>query len=517
MKNYEITEILNKGKELILGDDYYGAIKVLEKLAKAGNAEAQYYTGLCFEELEEYKKAVKWLKKAVKNNSDAAKIKLGNIYLDIFDNVSKAIDCFEDFADNGNLLAEEGMARCLFENGHYMLAERYMLKAAEHGTPETFYMLGQIYELNPDDPDLEKAKHWYKTAAEQGNAEAKEALLRLNEDKSARTVSASEIEKYYASGNDSYNAGDFKQAAIFYRRAAENGHVGAQSRLGRCYFDGKGVKRDYAQAVEWLTKAAESGEPEAQDLLGKCYAKGLGVQRDGLKAVYWITSSVRQKVLKEQSDMLQIDYESNQPFDVLIEKAERGDASAQFQVGLMYLTGKGIARNDNSAFKWFKTAAEQGNCYAQSNLGYCYRYGLGVTANYGEALKWYRTAANSGSDRAFLNVGLCMLNGIGTKKNISEAVAWLKKAAEKGNADAQYMLGSIYQKGDGVDKDTREAIKWYRKAADQGNDNAQYNLGCIYYKGDGVEQDRDEGMRLFESAAANGNEYAQRVLSDLND
>jgi tetratricopeptide (TPR) repeat protein len=57
---------------------------------------------------------------------------------------------------------------------------------------------------------------------------------------------------------------DDKQAAEWYRKAAEQGYVLAQYRLGESYHRGRGVPKDLKQAAEWYRKAAEQGDEEAK-------------------------------------------------------------------------------------------------------------------------------------------------------------------------------------------------------------------------------------------------------------
>ncbi|MGI9403386.1 MAG: tetratricopeptide repeat protein [Hyphomicrobium sp.] len=52
--------------------------------------------------------------------------------------------------------------------------------------------------------------------------------------------------------------------------------------------------------------------------------------------------------------------------------AEQGDAKAQFNLGLMYGEGRGVARDDAKARAWFQKAAEQGDVKAQLKLGLMY-------------------------------------------------------------------------------------------------------------------------------------------------
>ena len=51
--------------------------------------------------------------------------------------------------------------------------------------------------------------------------------------------------------------------------------------------------------------------------------------------------------------------------------ADQGNASAQYNLGLMYDKGEGVAENDAEAVKWYRKAADQGRATAQSNLGLC--------------------------------------------------------------------------------------------------------------------------------------------------
>jgi uncharacterized protein len=92
------------------------------------------------------------------------------------------------------------------------------------------------------------------------------------------------------------------QAALCYRKAADQGLVEAQYHLGSLYYHGQGVPKDLEQAAAWYTKAAEQGDTQAQAALGNMYVHGQGVPRDSAKAVYWHKKSLK---LKKQSDFTQ--------------------------------------------------------------------------------------------------------------------------------------------------------------------------------------------------------------------
>src|SRR5690242_4574215 len=77
-------------------------------------------------------------------------------------------------------------------------------------------------------------------------------------------------------------------------------------------------------------------------------------------------------------------------------EAERGDAAAQFNLGVMYAQGLGMPQDVAQAALWFRRAADQGHAAAQSNLGVLYALGRGVPQDDAEAAKWYRKAADQG-------------------------------------------------------------------------------------------------------------------------
>lgn len=60
---------------------------------------------------------------------------------------------------------------------------------------------------------------------------------------------------------------------------------------------------------------------------------------------------------------------SGESLDEIRLKAERGDATAQVQLGDAYDTGAGVKRDVAEAINWYRKAAEQGNAEGQYSLG----------------------------------------------------------------------------------------------------------------------------------------------------
>lgn len=75
-------------------------------------------------------------------------------------------------------------------------------------------------------------------------------------------------------GSDAYQNGDYEQALVHYRYAAEMGNVTAMSNLGYCYYYGRSVPVDKAKARECWEKAAVFDDICAIYKLGDMYRNG---------------------------------------------------------------------------------------------------------------------------------------------------------------------------------------------------------------------------------------------------
>jgi TPR repeat protein len=62
--------------------------------------------------------------------------------------------------------------------------------------------------------------------------------------------------------------------------------------------------------------------------------------------------------------------------------AEKGDARAQFYLGVMYDAGEGLPQDRVESVKWTRLAAEQENVDAQYFLGIGYHFGKGAPQDY---------------------------------------------------------------------------------------------------------------------------------------
>lgn len=189
--------------------------------------------------------------------------------------------------------------------------------------------------------------------------------------------------------------------------------------------------------------------------------------------------------------------------------AERGEATAQLYMGLMYSKGYGVPQDKVQAVAWYRRAAKQGLAEAQVLLSVMYDEGWGVPQDNVQSLAWIRKAVEQGNAAAQVNLGFKYAEGRGVPQDHVQAVAWFRKAAEQGDVVAQYNLGVWYAKGLVVPQDYKEAVKWYRKAAEQGNAMAQVNLGLMYKTGTGVQQDFSQALMWIRRAVEQDDALAQ--------
>jgi TPR repeat protein len=163
----------------------------------------------------------------------------------------------------------------------------------------------------------------------------------------------------------------------------------------------------------------------------------------------------------------------------LKEIAYAGNSNAQVQLGLIYLTGDGVTKDDAEALKWLRKAADQDNAVGERYLAEMYFKGRGIPADNSEAAKWLRAAAEQGDAESEHNLAVLYTQGQGVPRNLKEASDWMRKAADQGLAEAQLGLGALYENGDGVPENPAEAVKWYRLAVAQNNAEAMSDLARL--------------------------------------
>ena len=118
--------------------------------------------------------------------------------------------------------------------------------------------------------------------------------------------------------------------------------------------------------------------------------------------------------------------------------AERGDADAQWLMGVRYHDGTGVPQDDSMAMQWFLRAAEQGQVDAQAHLGAYYWAGRGVSQDLIKAYMWSAIALARGDQNS-----KSRLEGLAsqmTRQQVSEALQqaeiWIHNHSQPAKSDA---------------------------------------------------------------------------------
>ena len=75
--------------------------------------------------------------------------------------------------------------------------------------------------------------------------------------------------------------------------------------------------------------------------------------------------------------------------------ADKGDPNAQFNLGAMYASGRGVQSDPREAVRLYRLAAAKNHLGAMNNLAYMLKTGTGTAKDEREALKWYEQIAAS--------------------------------------------------------------------------------------------------------------------------
>jgi TPR repeat protein len=146
----------------------------------------------------------------------------------------------------------------------------------------------------------------------------------------------------------------------------------------------------------------------------------------------------------------------------LHQRAVAGDASAQLDLGLRYVTGKGIAPDERAALRWIGNAATQGHAAARFELGSDYT--LKPHRDYARAAALLRRAALQGFAPAQSSLAMLHLAGAGVPEDRIEAYAWLLLAAEPGERDARDLAPGLQAElSDAEREQARDRAQRYRQ------------------------------------------------------
>lgn len=148
----------------------------------------------------------------------------------------------------------------------------------------------------------------------------------------------------------------------------------------------------------------------------------------------------------------------------ILEKAQAGDAEAQYLTGLYY-EDKG---NADEAFLWYDRSATQGFVYGINAVAIYYLKGMAVKHDTGKAIALLESIADK-FPTAKANLGHIYLEGQGCPQDIGKGIGLLGQAADSGDGPSAFTMGHIRLKGlFGTPVMYKEATGWFEKAYELG-------------------------------------------------
>ncbi|MBG0807945.1 sel1 repeat family protein [Methylosinus sp. H3A] len=276
---------------------------------------------------------------------------------------------------------------------------------------------------------------------------------------------------------------NLEEAAIWLRKSAEKGNVGAQQELGFLLaFETK----QRAEGRKWLEKAVEAKHPRAFRDLG------------------WLTES-------ERPDAAGLSAAA----DLYRRGAERGDGEAQWLYANALLNGRGVAKDEKAAANLYCTLSSSS---AKIQCAQLVMKGALEGKGAPDAVRILQTLADQGNAPAKVRLAEYFIEGPASVRNIAEGVRLLELAAEKGDASAYFDLGWLATSGTGMDKNLRAGFDWYRKSAEAGHARAYGRMGKLLAEGINGKPDPQEAVRLFRLGAERNDPFArERLAAHLND
>lgn len=536
----DLAECYEQGTGVIKSDQ--NALHYYNLSANNGNMISQLRLGNAYREgslglSKSLEKAFHYYELAANQGCVSALSELGECYeqgIGTPQSPKKAFDCYKNAAklDDTFGLIFNKMGRC-YENGigtdkSLVKAIYYYQLAGHQDYPLGHYHAGLCYQQIEGEEAAKNAIACFKLSVRDvgiGQEEldtlfkkTKEGNISKNHKKFLAEFNENELHSLIQSMLNEAPGLDEKTLEKM-KNEAEEGDLQSQLILAHAYELGYGVNKSENEAFRLYKLASENGSLEAYWQLYFSYLHGIGVEKSLYKAHECL------EILAAQGNdlaktKLKTDFKDRENAEKYKLAAEKGNAVAQFNLGLFYTYGRGgLPKSYEKAIEYYKLAADQGNSDAQSNLAWFYLKGFGGLEKSDEkAIEYYKLAADKGQSTAQFMLGSAYAFGKGgLPQSYEKAVEYYLLAANQGHPKAQNNLGVFYEKGiGGLEQSDEKAVEYYHLAADQGESTAQCNVGLYYKLGKGgLKQSDEKAIEYYTLAANQDNDSAKKALESI--
>lgn len=322
----------------------YKSIDFYQKAADAGDANAMYHVGICYQfgrSVERnYSKAVEWYQKAADAGNVDAMNNLGVLYAEgryIKQDYDKAFALFQKSAKTGDPGSANNLGKCYLQglgvSQDYKKAVECFMQGAAGLDNNALRNLAYCYR---NGLGVEKDPFAADKCVLDARYYSKEWLReRIRKAESGDFDASYYLGSFYLASRTSFLHNREKALDLF-QRAGQNAHSGEEMyKLGEEYQD----YDYYAEALRWYLRAANAGDDDA----------------------------VRYGVHGYHANMI---WQSKaiDPIVIYQEEAEAGNVFAMYDLAELYEDGYRVKRDRAKARMWYQKAAEAGNEQAKKKI-----------------------------------------------------------------------------------------------------------------------------------------------------
>lgn len=458
--------------------------------ATAGDLTAQHYLGYSFASGERWPRngaeSVAWYERAWQAGYLPAGNNLGLLYENgeiVPKDIAKAVQYTRSAAEKGLDASQYNMG-LLYRDGQgvpqdYKLALQWFRRAAEQNDPTALVEIGRAFRFGRGtEKDLDEAKNWFQKAS-QTDTDAGLGLLNLG--------------LLYEEDFDTPQ--DRRHAVDLFRQAVAKGSTDAMYKLYWNYKDGKGVPRDETEAGKWLTKSAEAGNAWAQCELG------------------YNSEFMDWDRFHETANS------NNMPVAIqwYRRSAEQNWPGGQYRLGLCYLAGKGVDKDEEQGLELIRKAADQNHAFALFKLAKLYRSGVGEPRNeVDRPIKLLLRSASLDCGLAYAELSDRYRRGLGCERDLIKSGQWHSRAGSAGISGFRITNAKIDYADTGLASDPFSiALSLYLKATQRNDQSAMVRIGDMYLVGGHVPKDLVEAWAWLRLASDQGNPTAREKLSKI--
>lgn len=290
-------------------------------------------------------------------------------------------------ADQGTPGAQADLGWC-YMNGYGVEesdaeAFEWLLKAAEQGNGYSQVRVGRALKWGWGvEKDEKGAFEWFEQAASNGRLDGQHELAimyfrglgcRLDASEGYRQLRIAAQKGHPESQNYlglCYEFGwhkipiNWNEAAVWYKKAADQNYADAEYNLGSIYEEGKGVDLDEDLALSWYRRGAENGSGSGMVALARFLGKGIACEKDEAEAIFWLKKAAAAgdatgmyRLAMRIDDGRCKDAEGFDVMELFRKSADKENSDAQFEYGSrLYNAGE-----REEGLKYLKLSAEQEN------------------------------------------------------------------------------------------------------------------------------------------------------------